>query len=572
VGFYLALIAGLVMAGTAIFAGELGLDPHEGWGSVRIGALLVGFLMSAGAVVLIRTRIGQTIVGRVAGLAGRSRTCQWLLGVVRISDLRRVAQEYCVVAPAVVIVVAAYVWLGSGGTWTNWESPTRHYANLARGFRRGVLYVPGRPDPRLLTLENPYDAAERKASGADAAIDLSYFQGRYYLYWGPVPAIILAGISPLVRNRVGDLVLTFAFGTGIFLLSTAFLISIWDRYFRGGPHVILAASILAIGLSGPFPYMMNSNNAARIYEAAITGSQFFVMAGFSCVLAALYRPQRSILPLAGAGILWGCAMGTRAVAAASIGAMTLIVTIWILKEGGRSKTTISRLLVLAVPLAFAVAAMGWYNWARFGSATETGLRYQFAGRSHHDATGESDPSYAPLNLYNYLLNPFVVADSFPFLYPADGVDTTFLDRGRPPNDYHVAPITGLLFSVPFALFSALPLLALPIQRLWGISRPALRNGSDTRTLARARLCLGIGALGAFGVLLNYRVAPMRFLEDFVPALLPLSAIGFWQGSAWLRGQPLSLKFYVAIGALLIAGSIAVSVLLALSTAVPRVSV
>ena len=34
------------------------------------------------------------------------------------------------------------------------------------------------------------------------------------------------------------------------------------------------------------------------------------------------------------------------------------------------------ILVMVVPLLISLAAMGWYNWARFNSPLEFGLQYQ----------------------------------------------------------------------------------------------------------------------------------------------------------------------------------------------------
>src|SRR5271170_3296922 len=63
------------------------------------------------------------------------------------------------------------------------------YARLADGFLHGQLSLPARPDPRLLVLTNPYDP---KANAGLRLDDAVLFNGKYYIYWGPVPALLTA--------------------------------------------------------------------------------------------------------------------------------------------------------------------------------------------------------------------------------------------------------------------------------------------------------------------------------------------------------------------------------------------
>ena len=62
-----------------------------------------------------------------------------------------------------------------------------YYNLLVDGFRHGHLYLPVKPEPELLALENPYDPV---ANAAYRLLDPSLYNGRYYLYFGPVPAVV----------------------------------------------------------------------------------------------------------------------------------------------------------------------------------------------------------------------------------------------------------------------------------------------------------------------------------------------------------------------------------------------
>src|SRR5688572_27757870 len=63
-----------------------------------------------------------------------------------------------------------------------------YYQLLVRGFRKGHLHLDKAPSPGLLALADPYDPAQ---NGPHRLPDASYFKGRYYLYFGPTPAITL---------------------------------------------------------------------------------------------------------------------------------------------------------------------------------------------------------------------------------------------------------------------------------------------------------------------------------------------------------------------------------------------
>src|SRR5512138_3165578 len=87
------------------------------------------------------------------------------------------------------LVIILYLWLTTVGTWTHWPGGWQVYDALAASFRHGQLALAEKPDPALLALPDPYDPVAR----ADIPYprDLSLFEGRFYAYFGPVPALIL---------------------------------------------------------------------------------------------------------------------------------------------------------------------------------------------------------------------------------------------------------------------------------------------------------------------------------------------------------------------------------------------
>src|SRR5262245_43206216 len=105
---------------------------------------------------------------------------------------RRLAAGARAALPIVLALAAAaayYVFLASaghmGGTWWRWSA---FYDAQAEGFRAGHLYLPERPSPALKALANPLDPANMRFW----RWDYSYRDGHLYIYWGLVPAALLA--------------------------------------------------------------------------------------------------------------------------------------------------------------------------------------------------------------------------------------------------------------------------------------------------------------------------------------------------------------------------------------------
>src|SRR5688572_22144402 len=121
-------------------------------------------------------------------------------------------------------VIALYAFVASGGSFdfprlASWESSD--YASLGEGFLRGHLHLASTPDPKLVALPYPYDPKARE--GIWYRWDVSFFKGRYYLYFSPLP--VLLGHIP-VRLLSGawpsDTLIGLLFSVWSFLAAVAF--------------------------------------------------------------------------------------------------------------------------------------------------------------------------------------------------------------------------------------------------------------------------------------------------------------------------------------------------------------
>jgi hypothetical protein len=450
-------------------------------------------------------------------------------------------------------MIAIYLWFAS----ISRDSTSNYYALLATSFRQGELSLSLRPDPALLALSNPYDPAARV--DIKAPLDLSLYNGKFYLYWGPTPALLLAIAQSFFPEMVSDGYFLLAFVAGIFLTQFLLIMHIWERFFPEIPKWFVILSILVAGLISPKLWLLTQ---PKIYETAIAGGQFFFFAGLLSVLTALDRPTPSAWELALAGIFWSFAVGTRSVLVFPIAFMTLMVVYWLFKAYHRSfPKFLIGFLPLGLPLLIGAIAFGWYNWARFGSIFETGFSYALAGpylQAH--LTELFSPAYIFQNLYNYLLNPFAVKQVFPFLYPIRGMVEEMLSWQTLPEIYSAQATTGILYAAPFIFFAAISAVMLFRKKQASDSskesKPPFFNWIIVSLIGSLLLSL-ISLLAFFW-------AAMRYTEDFMPTLTLLSIIGFWQGYRSLSQDPKKGEMFAIFGITLASISIIIGILLALS--------
>jgi hypothetical protein len=431
---------------------------------------------------------------------------------------------------------------------------------LASSFRQGELSLSLRPDPALLSLENPYDPTVRQ--GIQVPLDLSLYNGKFYLYWGPAPSLLLTPVKMLFHGQVPDVYLLFVFVCGIFLSQFLLIVHLWERFFPAIPKWMVILSIFVTGFISPTVWLLTR---PKIYESAIAGGQFFFITGFFLTYAALDRPTPSSWKLVLAGMFWSLAVGTRSVLVFPVVFMTLTVIAWIYKLYGRSLLKlITGLMPLGIPLALGAVAFAWYNWARFGSIAETGFNYAMAGPYLQEHLNELFlPAYTFQNLYNYLLHPFIVEASFPFLYASRGLTENALPGIALPKFYAAQAITGILWAAPFTIFAIAPIVQL-LKQLFKRNTAGPGEGSQMFSFHWITFSLAGSFLLSFGCLLVFFWAAMRYQEDFIPTLTLLSVIGFWQGYQSFSQDTQKRKMFAIFGTVLAGTSVLVGIFLALS--------
>lgn len=456
-----------------------------------------------------------------------------------------------------------HAWLASYSRAKDSGRTTYYYAYLSQAFMQGDLHLPQQPDPELLALANPYELsarAELEKRGVAAPVDFSLYKGRFYLYWGPVPALLLGIVQVFSQQPIADFFLAFLFGVGILLAQTLLLTAVWRQYFTVLPAWAYYIALFLAGLLWPAALLRHEQNHARIYEAAIAAGQFFLICGLWLVFIAIVKRSIPNWSLVLAGFLWVLAIGSRQLLLVPISFMVTLTMYWILRTPTAFVTKIVKFICLTLPLAVGGTLLAWYNWARFGSLSETGFLYALAGVDiQKHATELFSSSNIIQNLYNYLLNPPHLMSEFPFVSMLKG------NKGLGPTFYYAEPMTGLLHTFPFAVFAFVPLVLYFFNGSKANQSANSEEESVVGPLHWITLSLTGSFLASFLLLMIFFWAGMRYAADFLPALTMLSAMGFWQGYQALRQKFPAKKVYSIAGIILAGISIVMSTLLALST-------
>jgi hypothetical protein len=538
----LLCIDGLICASMAIFAYQIGLDPNISWGRARYVMFFLGVLFIAGSLLSTYFSKRKNSLFESVIKSETTKTI-FLLGHLW----------------AVIFVV--YAWFITFGNFTTWNHSTRYYTQLADAFGKGQLYVDQSPGQAMLEAEDPYSPITRP-SFEDEVWDLSLYKGRLYLYWGPVPALLITPIQIILNKKIADIFLVYFFSAGLLIFNSLILLKLRQKFFPNIPAWNVFICIPLIGLILP---VLWSINIPDVYEAAIGAGHFFLIGGFYFVLSAF--EQDSFIDkqkLFWAGLFWACSVGSRAINTLSVIFLAAFVALWIIRNLPRPINWVKYLqtiLPLFIPLVIGAIAIGWYNWARFDSPLEFGLRYQI---TIYNLNKQMDlvfkPDYFLPNLYGYILQPFEFVSKFPFIQPITGSSILNKLNLTPPYLYAAGRVTGLLFCAPFLVLSLIHLFP---NRKKDLSEHAKPYNFPVYLLAGSFL---ISLL----TLLFYFFGQMRFLVDTISQITLLAIIGYWELISRRQKRNSSpLKYFTGLANLLIVATICISFLLAFSSETSR---
>jgi Flp pilus assembly protein TadD len=371
-----------------------------------------------------------------------------------------------IVAALCVAIVAFYaaICLGRPSELGAVRPSDAYYNLLVDGLRTGQLSIAREPPPGLVALTDPYDSeanADYRGfvfTSPDRVHDLSYFEGRLYLYFGITPALLLFLPYTLATGgHLGHGAAILLFASAGFLLAARLLVSIWREHFPDAGRAPLAASIAVVGLGSGLPIVMNRTD---VWEVPVYCGLALVFLALNGIWEALRGGPHRFRWMLIAGLASGLALGARPSLLGCV-LMLLVPAGAAIRTGASRRETFRLAAAALVPVAVIGMGLLLYNQLRFGSAFEFGQQYQLAGdrqdRSHFSL------AYLWFNFRAYFIAPAGWELAYPFVRD--------IELPELPAGYgSIESPFGVLVNMPFTLLAlALPFAA-PRKLLPGMVR------------------------------------------------------------------------------------------------------
>lgn len=398
---------------------------------------------------------------------------------------------------AVGLVFLLLLWLGArGDSWQSSYSLTGqksdYYNLLVDGLLEGHTYM-------------------KVAPGSDGQmpylLDASQYRGKYYLYFGVVPAVALfLPYSFLTGHDLPENVATLAMVMGGFLLSAWLLALCRQRYF---PSLSGRTSWCLLGLLAFGPGTAILVISSGFYEVALAGGYLFLCGTLLGLYQALHSPRR-IPWLALASLSAGLAVGCRPTYIILL--PFLLIPAWRQWRTACGEPAQRRRQDLLVLLGTAIIPAGLiglllmaYNQARFDDPFELGFKYQ-VNELMRSGLPFARINFIWTNLQAYYFRPPTLSPFFPFFMPVN-------TAAHPSLYYGIEQPHGQWLAMVLGIWCIGALLWLRLRRLpWPV---------DLRLFTAccfAAFVVGLLVLSTFGFRAN------RYVVDFQGTLIVVLAV------------------------------------------------
>ena len=439
----------------------------------------------------------------------------------------------------VVLAAAGLCWLyaWSPASFTvRWLTggPTTYYHELADALLDGRLHLARTPDPQLIALPDPYDPA---ANAPYRVNDLSYFQGRYYLYHSAVPALVLVAPVRLVTGRyLSDAAASLVFTLTGVAAALALLDGMRRKLFPRSSVALVAACAVALALAQGYQVVLR---AGTLNQVPIAAAYCFLMLALLCLWRALQSAWPDWRWQSLASLAYGLAVASRP--NYLFGALALLAPVflaWSRDVFPLSGRFLRPALAASIPLVLVIAALLAYNAARFHDPLEFGMRHMLGGWDQRALPSLGIDSFGT-NAFFYLVAPGDYHATFPFVTAPSWL------------------AIGLLWHTPFVwLMLFLPLAA---------RHSVFTSQGTARGFIFALLWIGGANLVTLLLLPSGNAAQIatsanaRYILDFQPVLILLASLGALAAGEYLAVSPGPRRLLISVTLLLALVSIGVGI-------------
>lgn len=296
----------------------------------------------------------------------------------------------------------------------SWQN---QYNELADAILEGRYYLDITTDPTLAQLENPYDPDARNMAGASAQWDHAYHEGKYYVYFGILPSLLvnlpIKALTNIEVKPIFNICLTIPF----FVVMSWFLIYAIFRKFNkeGGSLLVymMLSTLFVTGVGTAFVMVWPDMYTVPIFTALTLS-----ISGLFCWLTAFKKDDTLSVPKLLAGsLLLALTSATRPQMLLTIFIAIPLFYNTVFKERRLfSKESIPQTLAFVLPVVMVALFMMHYNFARFGSPFDFGANYNL---TTNDMTSRGiSLARIPQGIFAYILQPLNIKGVFPYITSA----------------------------------------------------------------------------------------------------------------------------------------------------------
>ena len=335
-------------------------------------------------------------------------------------------QMLVAIACALIWIVIGYM-CSSSHLLFNEESKPHHqqYKELAESLEKGEVALDHIPSEGIKSAPNPYDTVYLQANGIEYKADYAYYNGRYYVYFGIVPELLIYYPYHLLTGQ------GFPNHAAVFLFYCLFVAATFMLFWKLCESYFMNVSFVAYLLIsssavtfGSFTYLYFT---ADLYSVPIMAAMGFTVFGLLCwvyaqtdnakLSAVLYfagslsmalvagcRPQMLLYSFLALPLFWNAAFKER----------TLF-----------SKKSIVQTICFVVPYFAGAALVMWYNASRFGSVFDFGANYSLTNNDMNLRGFSIERMLS--GVVTFLLKPPYFTGTFPYLHTTS-FDPDYLGR------------------------------------------------------------------------------------------------------------------------------------------------
>ena len=272
------------------------------------------------------------------------------------------------------VFITGYINLCSG----NVKELNYYETDFVDALSNGKISLDEEPSEKLENLKNPYDVTERNKNslkrGKDYIWDASYYNGKYYSYFGILPALIMLVPYHLISGEY----MAISMAILIFSLMTIWslkelILRIFERYFKDVPFKLIIYSIMIILFGSQILFL---NGRPMFYELAVISGLFFATTGINFLLIGIENENTKYKYIFLSSIFLSLSVACRpTMLLTSLIAMPVFIKIFI-KNCKEKRNVTKTLLYIGIPYILIGGMLMFYNYIRFGSIFEFGASYQ----------------------------------------------------------------------------------------------------------------------------------------------------------------------------------------------------